>query len=209
MLKRGTCIGYFKEAISRQKYSEFKKKNPGKIAEEVQKEIGVIFRQMNASEKAKYGVLPSGEGIPTCDKGKAATKFGKVIRKALPTIKGTRKVQCRCSVEEVCSVISSLTDEQKTTVTSCGFGLFLRMKAPFVKSSLIFYLIDRVDTKAKTLTIQGYAYSLTRESFKAVIGLLDGGKEIVVYDDMENNSFRDEIIRADGRILLSDLVLDL
>ncbi|PON95059.1 Ulp1 protease family, C-terminal catalytic domain containing protein [Trema orientale] len=125
--------------------------------------MGVVFRQMNASEKAKYGVLPS-------EVGKVATKSGKAIRKALPTTKRTRKVQYRSSAEKVCSVIASLTDEQKTA---------------------------------------GYAYLLTRESFEAVKGLLDGGEDIVMYDDIENNMFRDEIVEADGRILLSGLVLDL
>ncbi|POO00521.1 Ulp1 protease family, C-terminal catalytic domain containing protein [Trema orientale] len=124
-------------------------------------------------------------------------------------MKGSRKVQCRCSTEKVCCVISSMTDEQKSVITNCGFGLFLRMKTPFIKSTLISYLIDRIDTEGRTLTIHGNTYSLTKESFEAVMGLLDGEEEIIVYDDMKNNPFRDEIVGADGRIVLSDLVIDL
>ncbi|PON36246.1 hypothetical protein PanWU01x14_330060, partial [Parasponia andersonii] len=135
----------------------------------VRKEMDVVFKQMNRSEKAKYGVLPSSEGILNCGEGKAATKSRKVIREALPTMKEIRKVQCRDSAEKVYSVISSLINEQKTAITSCRFCLYLRMKAPFVKNSLILYLINRADTDARMLTIQGYTYSLTRESFEVVM----------------------------------------
>ncbi|PON34966.1 hypothetical protein TorRG33x02_352440 [Trema orientale] len=172
-------------------------------------------RQMEPSEKAQYGVLSSIEPTHTSGQGKTSTKSGnattsgKVMRKPLPTMKGSRKVQCRCSTEKVYCVISSMTDGQKSVITNYGFGFFLRMKMPFIKSTLISYLIDRIDTEARMLTIHGNTYSLSRESFKAVMGLLDGGEEIIVYDDMENNPFWDEIVGAYGRIVLSELVIDL
>ncbi|PON51820.1 hypothetical protein PanWU01x14_213900 [Parasponia andersonii] len=129
-------------------------------------------RQMELSEKAQYGILPSTEPTPTFGQGKTSTKSSKVTRKPLPTMKGSRNV-------------------------------------PFVKSTLISYLIDRIDTETRTLIIHGNIYSLTRESFEAVMGLLDGGEEMIVYDDMKNNPFKDEIVGANGRTILSDLVIDL
>ncbi|PON35389.1 hypothetical protein PanWU01x14_336810 [Parasponia andersonii] len=41
------------------------------------------------------------------------------------------------------------------------------------------------------------------------MGLLDGGEEIFVYNNIEINPVRDEIVGPDGRIIVSDLVLDI
>ncbi|PON61202.1 hypothetical protein PanWU01x14_147920 [Parasponia andersonii] len=48
-------------------------------------------RQIEPSEKAQYSVLPSIEPTPTYGQGKTSTKFGKVMRKPLPTMKGLRR----------------------------------------------------------------------------------------------------------------------
>ncbi|PON48114.1 hypothetical protein TorRG33x02_321250 [Trema orientale] len=41
------------------------------------------------------------------------------------------------------------------------------------------------------------------------MGLLDGGEEIITYNDMDVNLVRDEIVGADGRVIVIDLVDDL
>ncbi|PON91428.1 hypothetical protein TorRG33x02_127110 [Trema orientale] len=130
-------------------------------------------------------------------------------RKRAVSMKDSRKVQCRCLGEKVCSVILTMNDEQKTAITKCGFRSFLCLRSPFMKSSLISYLTDRVDAKVKTLKIHKNTYLLNRETFESVMGLLDGGEEIITYDDMEVNPVRDEIVRADGRIVVTDLVVNL
>ncbi|PON46525.1 hypothetical protein TorRG33x02_325730, partial [Trema orientale] len=78
-----------------------------------------------------------------------------------------------------------MNDEQKTALTKCGFVSFLHMKPPFVKSSLISYLIDKVDSEVRTLIIHENTYLLNRETFEFVMGFLDSGGEIIINDDRQ------------------------
>ena len=79
-------------------------------------------------------------------------------------------------------MLSSLSEAQKEMIRAAGFGAFLDMNYPMVKSVVIAYLIGCVDTEASTINFHGRSLKLTAELFQSIMGVRDGGEDVVPHD---------------------------
>ena len=90
-------------------------------------------------------------------------------------IKGSRDVQCHCSSEKVCSVVSKMTNEHKQAIKKSGFGSLLDMKEMMVRSKLFGYLVENFDDVNMKLRHNGTNYVINGVVFERVMGIGDGG----------------------------------
>ena len=79
------------------------------------------------------------------------------------------------------------------------------MKSPIVKSSIMGYLIESVDTEVSTITFCGRSFKLTTQLFKPIIRVWDGGEDVVPHDE-EVNPIRDAILGGKVRIQVVDMI---
>ena len=80
------------------------------------------------------------------------------------------------------------------------------MKSPMVRSIVMGYLLENVDIEASTITFHGRTFQLTTALFELVMGLRDGGDEVIPHDDAEVNPIRDAIMGGKVRIQVTDLI---
>ena len=102
--------------------------------------------------------------------------------------------------------LSTLTEAQKTVIRGCGFGAFLDMKSPVVRSTTLGYLIHNVDTETGSITFHGWTFKLTADLFELIMGVGDGGEEVAPYDDADVSPIREAILGGNFRIHVVNLV---
>ena len=72
------------------------------------------------------------------------------------------------------------------------------MKSLMVRSIVMGYLLENVDTEASTITFHRRTFHLTISLFELVMGLKDDGDEVIPHDDAEVNPVKDAVI--DGKV---------
>ena len=102
-------------------------------------------------------------------------------------------------------VLSTLIEAQKTLTQGCGFGEFLEMKSLIVKSTMLGYLLQNVNTEASTITFHGRTFKLTKDLYELITGLKDGIEEVVPHDE-EVSPIRDAILGGRLRIYVGGLI---
>ena len=165
------------------------------IVFQLQKEMGRIFREMPPSEKAKYQ-----------DRGTSSSKRPRIeVEESGEPSMERLEVQTRCFPKRVCEALSSSSEAQKEMIRSFGFGSFLDMDYPMVRSGTIAYLIACVDTEASTINFHGRSLKLTPTLFQSIMGVGDGGQDVVPHD-VEVSPVRDAILGGKVRIQVVDLI---
>ena len=120
-----------------------------------------------------------------------------------------RELQNRCSSAKVRKLVVKLTTKQKEAVRRVGFGVFIDMKHVVVNTSLIVYLVNQVDTRNNIITIHGESFVLTKEMFEEIMGVYDGGEEILLEGKDENVSFLGALLGSNIHLVISQLCSDL
>ena len=115
-------------------------------------------------------------------------------------------MQCLCSSEKVCFVVSKISKEQKMSIKKCEFGSLLDMKEMTVKSKLIGYLVDNFDEVNRKLRLNSTDYVINGVVFEKVMGIGDGGETITLEKNDKYNPIRGLLFQEKSRLAVEDLV---
>ena len=126
---------------------------------QLQKEMGKAWHKLLNEVKAQYGKASN-----PLSKGSTGNQRSKVIK----------DVQCHCSSEKVCFIVSKMTNEQKQAIKKNGFGSLLDMKEMTVKNKLIGYLVKNFDDVNRKLRLNGTDYVINGVVFERMMAIGDG-----------------------------------
>ena len=96
-------------------------------------------------------------------------------------------IQTRCSPERFKATVSEFTDEQKEACKALGFGALLEICGNRLRKHIVRYLVEGVDSRARTITIHGQTFGISPSDFSRCLGLANSGKEVSFAGSVEDH----------------------